>query len=356
MIGVLGGGQLGRMLALAGVPLGERFVFVDPSPQAPAAQVGDLIVAPYDDAQAVGRLAEVCHVVTYEFENVPASSLDLLEGTTPALPPPDALRTSQDRSTEKSLFESVGLPVAPFRSVASPDELRAAVSEVGAPVVVKTRREGYDGKGQVVLRTEDDLERGLALVSERPCLVERLIEFDRELSVIAVRSRDGEVQVYPLIENHHRDGILRLSLAPAPGLTAGLQAEAERHVRALLELLDYVGVMTVELFEVEGSLLGNEMAPRVHNSGHWSIEGAQTSQFENHIRAITGRPLGSTAARGDWAMVNLIGELPRLEELFRLPDVHVHLYDKQPRAGRKLGHVNVPAAHAEQVTDLIASD
>lgn len=350
MIGVLGGGQLGRMLGLAGLPLGERFTFVDPSQDAPAAAVGDLIVASYDDRDALLRLAELAEVVTYEFENVPAAALTLLDGKVPAWPPADALRLAQDRLDEKQLFEKVGLSVPRYLPVSSEGELRDALDLLGLPAVVKTRREGYDGKGQVVVRAEADVVPAARLVTERPCLVERLVPFDRELSIVAVRTRGGEVRAYPLVENQHRAGILRVTKAPAPELDPALQRRAEEHVSRLMDALAYVGVIAVELFEVDGALLGNEMAPRVHNSGHWTIEGAATSQFENHLRAILDLPLGPTEARGEWTMVNLVGELPDLGALLRIPEVHLHLYDKEPRPGRKLGHVTAPAAVAHHPT------
>jgi 5-(carboxyamino)imidazole ribonucleotide synthase len=341
MIGILGGGQLGRMLALAGLPLGERFCFLDPNPEAPVRDLGELIVGPYDDPPALQRIAERAGVVTYEFENVPSSALDHLEGRVSAWPPKDALRIAQDRLEEKQLFERVGLEVPTYRAIDDVDGLRRAVEELGPPLVVKTRREGYDGKGQVIVRSGDEAEVAADLL-DRPCIAERLVSFDRELSVIAVRGIDGATQIYPLVQNHHVEGILRLTLASAPDLAPGLQERADSVITTLMNELGYVGVLALELFEVDGELLGNEMAPRVHNSGHWTIEGAHTSQFENHIRAVTGRPLGSAEARGDWAMVNLIGDLPDLRGVLALPDVHLHLYDKTARPGRKLGHVTLP--------------
>lgn len=353
MIGVLGGGQLGRMLGLAGIPLGERFVYVDPSPDAPAAAVGELIVAPYDDEGALLRLAETADVVTYEFENVPAASLDVIEGKVRAYPPADALRLSQDRLDEKQVFEKVGLSVPRYVPASSEPELRGALERVGLPAVVKTRREGYDGKGQVVVRNDEDSIRAAALVIERPCLVEQLVEFDRELSIVAVRAVNGEFRAYPVVENHHHDGILRKTIAPAPNLDPALQGRAEEHAARLMEALGYVGVLAVELFEVDGDLLGNEMAPRVHNSGHWTIEGAATSQFENHVRAVLNLPLGPTEARGEWIMVNLIGEVPDTRALLRIPGIHVHLYDKEPRPGRKVGHVTGPAATSHDLQQIL---
>ncbi len=343
MIGVLGGGQLARMLALAGYPLGERFLVVDPSPAAGASHLARMIVGTYDDSGALDSLIEECSVVTYEFERVPAASARRVAERVPVHPNPGVLEVSQDRLTEKQLFNRHGLKTPEFRPVLGRAELEAAVESLGPPVVVKTRREGYDGKGQVVVRGRDDIERSHRELAGKDLLVEALVDFDRELSLLAVRSRQGDIAFYPLVENLHREGILRLSKAPAPELTAALQRGAEAHARALMEELDYVGVLAIELLQVGDALLGNEMAPRVHNSGHWTIEGARTSQFENHIRAITGRPLGSTRPVGYSAIVNLIGELPDLDELLGLDGAHLHLYDKEPRPGRKLGHVTLVA-------------
>lgn len=340
-VGVVGGGQLGRMLGLAGIPLGCSFSFLDPSDAAGAGAVGRLLVAAYDDEAALSELASTCEVVTYEFENVPAEAARQVERSVPVFPPPRALELTQDRATEKELFESCGLSVAAYRTAAGAEQLAAACDAVGYPAIVKTRREGYDGKGQVAVHSERDIERieGELLASD--LLVERMVDLQRELSIIAVRGRDGGVVIYPLVENLHHEGILRVSRAPAPG-TDDVRDLAEKAVRSLMDELDYVGVLTIELFETKGGeLLGNEMAPRVHNSGHWTIEGAETSQFENHIRAVTGLPLGSCGARGYSVMANLIGEIPDAADVLSIPGAHLHLYDKEPRPGRKVGHVTV---------------
>src|SRR6478736_7920909 len=271
LVACIGGGQLGRMLALAGLPLGLRFRFLDPSPDAPARELGELVVAPYDDPEGLEQLASGAAVVTYEFENVP---VEAVRSVAP-LPPPLALELGQDRLVEKQLFARLGIPTARFGSLA----------DAGLPALIKSRRLGYDGKGQ----------RRVALAEElgEHELAEEIVPFDRELSIIAVRSRNGETRFWPLAENEHRDGILRVSQSPA---VAGPQAEAEELAGRLLDELDYVGVLALELFEVDGRLLANEYAPRVHNTGHWTIDGAATSQFENHLRAVLALPLGDTAA------------------------------------------------------------
>ena len=339
-IGVLGGGQLGRMLALEGIPLGNRFTFLEPSPNPPAAAVGTVVSAPYDDPGALDRLAGAVDVVTYEFESVPAASADRLAARLPVLPPPAALRATQDRLAEKRLFEELGIPTAPYRALDAADELGPVLDAVGLPAVIKTRRLGYDGKGQRLVRSVG--EAAAALGDLGPGLVaESFVEFERELSVIGVCGRSGGRIFYPLTENRHRDGILRASRAPAPGLTAELQAAAEELCGRVMERLAYVGVLTIELFQSRGRLLANEMAPRVHNSGHWTLDGAGTSQFENHIRAVTGFPLAPPRVAGPTAMLNIVGELPGVAELATIPGAHLHLYDKSPRPRRKLGHVNV---------------
>ncbi|HZK52283.1 MAG TPA: ATP-grasp domain-containing protein, partial [Actinomycetota bacterium] len=247
------------------------------------------------------------------------------------------------------LFARVGLATPEFVAVSTRAELDEAVVSVGIPAVVKTRREGYDGKGQFVVRAFADLDRCWDELGGKDLIVEALVDFDRELSVIAVRSTTGETAVYPVVENVHHQGILRVSRTPAPALAPDIQSAAESHALSIMAELDYVVVLAIELFQLGDQLLGNEMAPRVHNSGHWTIEGAVTSQFANHLRAITGRPLGSTRALGHSVMVNLIGDLPDLDDLLRIEGAHLHLYDKEPRAGRKLGHVTLVADDPEEL-------
>lgn len=352
-IGILGGGQLGRMLALAGYPLGLRFRFFDPSEEAAAGHLAPLVSAPLDDTEALARYADGLSCVTYEWESVPVEAPRFLSGLLPVHPSPDALATAQDRLVEKRFFEGQGVPVPPFAPVDTREELEAALATVGYPAVLKTRRLGYDGKGQAVLRSPADTDAAWAALGGVPLILEGFVAFEREVSLIAVRSVAGETAFYPVVENHHRGGILRLSLAPAPALTADLQAQAEEYGLSLLDALGYVGVLAVEFFQCGGRLLANEMAPRVHNSGHWTIEGAETSQFENHLRAILGLPLGPTAPVGASAMVNLIGEAPDVEAVLRIPGAHLHLYGKSPAPGRKIGHVTLRAESAEAVQDLL---
>jgi 5-(carboxyamino)imidazole ribonucleotide synthase len=348
-IGILGGGQLGYMLALAGYPLDFHFRFLDPSPQAPVGRIASRVTAEYTDFEALEKFAHGLALVTYEFENVPVEAARFLQKLVPVYPSTRALETAQDRRSEKHLLQKLGIPTTEFAAVNSADELDQAVSKIGVPAVLKTCRLGYDGKGQWVLRTGKDIERVKKEIPSVPLMLEKFVNFSRELSILAVRARDGATSFYPLVENHHRSGILRLSLAPAPRLAETLQREAEKAARQILEALDYVGVLAIELFECDGRLLANEMAPRVHNSGHWTIEGAVTSQFENHLRAVSGLPLGVTRTLGFSAMLNLIGELPDASELLAVPDAHLHLYGKSSRPGRKVGHVTLRADSVEQL-------
>lgn len=370
VIAVLGAGQLGRMLALAGVPLGLRFRFLDPDAHAPASAVGELIQAPYDDRVALAALIDGAEAVTFEFENVPARVLGFIaeqvedHGAMPPAPPARALATAQDRLEEKNLFRRLDIPTPRFRPVNSREDLDDAIADLGTPIVVKTRRGGYDGKGQFVLREPnqtDDCWNSLAHASARGGLIaEAFVPFVRELSIIATRDRTGDLRCYPLVENHHAGGILRRSIAPAPGITPDHQRRAETHARRLMEAIDYVGTIALELFEVQDSgeqwIIANEFAPRVHNSGHWTIEGSRTSQFENHIRAIVGLPLGSTEMKPGVeraVMLNLIGAAPSPEHVLSVaPEAHPHLYGKAPRPGRKLGHITLLNPDDETVTHL----
>jgi len=356
-IGVLGGGQLGRMLGQAGRPLGFSFTFLEPAEECPAAATGDWIRAGFDQPQALEALAQRSGLVTYEFENVPVEALRTIEPLCPVRPSARSLETAQDRVREKEFLARLGIATPRWEAVDDPAALAAAVARVGFPAVLKTRRMGYDGRGQRLLRTRDDLAPAWAALGGAALLVEAFVPFERELSILGVRGTSGECAFYPLVENHHPGGILRLSLAPAPGLGPGLQARAEALARAALEALGHEGVMAIELFQSGEALIANEIAPRVHNSGHWTIEGAATSQFENHLRAIAGRPLGPTTARGHAAMVNLIGVIPDdLDALAaRSPDVHVHRYDKRPRPGRKLGHVTICAERPEALAPGLAA-
>jgi 5-(carboxyamino)imidazole ribonucleotide synthase len=348
-IGILGGGQLGYMLALAGYPLGLHFRFLDPSPEAPVGRIAQRVTADYTDEAALEKFASGLELVTYEFENVPVEAANFLAERVPVYPPPAALEAAQDRLNEKHLFQKLAIATTEFAPVTKPNELDAAVKNIGLPAVLKTCRLGYDGKGQWILRTPEDVAKAKRELPAAPLILEHFVSFTRELSVLAVRSRTGEIAFYPLVENHHRGGILRLSLAPAPRLEPPIQRAAEDAARRILESLKYVGVLAIEFFESSGRLLANEMAPRVHNSGHWTIEGAITSQFENHLRAVLGLPLGSPGPAGYCAMLNLIGDLPDSAEVLAVPDAHLHLYGKSPRPGRKLGHVTLRAASPERL-------
>ncbi len=348
-LGVLGAGQLGRMLALAAYPLGLHVRFLDPAPDACAAPVGEHIIADYKDQAALERFAQGLDVVTYEFENVPVATAEQLAQYVAVFPPPRALAVAQDRLCEKEFLTGLGVSCPRFHPVDSLPDLREAVRDVGLPAVLKTRRLGYDGKGQTVIRTEEELSSACEVLGPVPLILEALVPFDRELSVIVVRGRDGEFRAYPLIENHHRDGILHKSIAPAARIAAELQARGEQAAREVVEALDYVGVLTIEFFQVGNQLLANEIAPRVHNSGHWTIEGAETSQFENHVRAVAGLPLGSTKPRGCSTMFNLLGTVPAPSQVLSIEGAHLHLYGKEPREGRKLGHVTLTAGSEDRL-------
>ncbi len=353
-IGILGGGQLGRMLALAGYPLGLEFKVFDPSSEAVAGQVAPILVEDINDVPALGWFAKGLDAVTYEWENVPVASARFLEERVPVFPSPRALEIAGDRWNEKSFFRECGVPTPDFWPLSSREELEAAVKESDFPCVLKTRRFGYDGKGQFVLHSHTDVPRAWAELGGAALLLEAFVAFEREVSLLSVRERNGEIRFYPLVENHHRRGILRLSLAPAPN-SASLQPQAETFARAILEKLDYVGVLALELFQFGARLVANEIAPRVHNSGHWTIEGSQTSQFENHIRAVAGLPLGSTAMKSNCAaMVNLIGELPPLEQVLGIEGAHAHYYGKEVKPNRKVGHVTVVAGDEGELKERVA--
>jgi 5-(carboxyamino)imidazole ribonucleotide synthase len=351
LIAIIGGGQLGQMLALAGIPLGHRFRVLDPASDAPAGRVCELVVGAYDDPEALVRLADGADVVTYEFENVPVSAVRSLAGRVPVLPPPSSLEATQDRLREKDVFARARLAVPAFAAVNSRDELHEALAHTGLPAVVKTRRLGYDGKGQAAIRAPHDVEPAWRALGGAPAIVETFIDLRRELSIVAVRDRHGDCAFYPLAENVHREGILRVTRAPAD-VEPEVEAEIQGYARRVAEHLDHVGALAIELFDTGDGLLANEMAPRVHNSGHWTIEGAETSQFENHVRAITGMPLGPTDAIGYAAMVNLIGSVPDAAAIAAVSGAHLHLYGKQARPGRKLGHVTVRSASAERTREL----
>ncbi len=353
LIGVVGGGQLGRMIALAGIPLGMHFRFLDPAEECPASAVGEMICGAYDDEAALERLIAGAAHATYEFENVPASAAQFLERHTRLAPSSRSLAVAQDRIAEKDFFRRCGVPVQAYRSVASEAELAEALADVGIPGVLKTRRLGYDGKGQAVIRSESAAASAWDSLGRVPCIYEAFVPFEREVSVVATRGRCGTFEAHPLTRNEHRDGILRVSVAPDPDASIELRHAAEAHVRAIAEALDHVGTMAVEFFVTRDGLIANEMAPRVHNSGHWTIEGAVTSQFENHVRAVAGLPLGCGDVRGASAMVNLIGTVPDVHELLAVPGSRVHLYGKEPKPGRKLGHVTVVAKDHDELMPCV---
>lgn len=339
-IGVLGAGQLARMMALAGMPLGFRFAIYDTS-GSPSAGIGELFSDPDNRQAALDEFLAQVDVVTYEFEHLPLDLAERIAAKRPLHPNVRSLATCQDREKEKSLFGQLNIPTPRWRMAHSESELTAACEAIGLPVVAKSATEGYDGKGQAVIRSPADISEAWTRIGHPRVIVEAFVPFTRELSLIAVRGTDGTVATYPLVENHHHEGILRYTLAPASGVSSDVQATADRYITQLLDNLDYVGVLALELFETPTGLLANEMAPRVHNSGHWSQNGAVTSQFENHLRAITGLPLGSTVARQATCMVNLIGcDVDRVE-LLKIPGCYLHWYDKAVRPGRKVGHINV---------------
>jgi 5-(carboxyamino)imidazole ribonucleotide synthase len=348
VLGILGGGQLARMLAIAAAPLGVKTLVVDSAPDACAGQVAPLRVADWTDYAALAKFAAEVDVVTFDFENVPADTAHWLAERAAVFPNPRALAVAQDRLAEKTLFRECGLHTPAFEAVDTREDLDRALAKIGAPAILKTRRLGYDGKGQFRIKHLTDADAAWAALGSNAhgLILEAFVPFERELSVLAVRTRDGDFRVWPLTQNWHTDGVLSLSLAPAPEVGA-LQSRAEALARTLAERLDYVGVFALELFVKDGDLLGNEMAPRVHNSGHWTIEGAITSQFENHVRAVLGLPLGDTSARGLSAMFNWIGELPDAAPVLSTVDGHWHDYGKQSRPGRKVGHATVCATDAK---------
>jgi 5-(carboxyamino)imidazole ribonucleotide synthase len=355
-VGILGGGQLARMLALSGAPLGLRFLVMDTVADACAGQFAPLIVGDWRDEGALAEFASKVDVATFDFENVPAESAQWLSERVSVFPNPRALATAQDRLAEKTLFRELGIPVPDFAAIASRADLDAAVARIGTPSILKTRRLGYDGKGQFRLKTVADVDAAWAALGAQATTVglilEAFVPFERELSVIAVRGRDGEFRAWPLTENWHVDGVLSASLAPAQA-DAALVERAHGHARRLAEALDYVGVFALELFYRDGKLLANELAPRVHNSGHWTIEGSETSQFQNHLRAVLGLPLGDTRMVGLACMLNWIGAMPDANPMLAEPGGHWHDYGKSARAGRKVGHATVRADDPTALADAL---
>lgn len=338
VVGILGGGQLARMMALAGYPLGLQFIVLEPAADACAAPVAGHLQGAYNDEALLAELATRADVVTYEFENVPARAVELLQDKVAVYPPAGALAVAQDRLNEKNLFRELDIPTPEFAPIDSLQALQQAMPTIGYPAVLKTRREGYDGKGQAVIRSDADLDAAWQAMQGKAAIVEAFVDFDREVSVIAVRDRNGETRCYPMTENTHKDGILHSSIARADD---AVEPTAHDYIHRLLDRMEYVGVLALELFQKGERLLANECAPRVHNSGHWTQDGAVVSQFENHLRAVCGLPLGSTAPTGHAAMLNLIGQAPDSRAILAHDQAHLHLYGKEPRAGRKIGHINI---------------
>jgi 5-(carboxyamino)imidazole ribonucleotide synthase len=327
------------MLALAAYPLGLRTLFLDRSPDAPGAQVAPILLGDLADPRLLAELAAGSDVLTFDWENISSAALAPLGKLVKLRPSAAALQVSQDRLHEKALFSRLKIPVAAHASVADPDSLRRAMRRLGVPGVLKTRRSGYDGKGQFVLNQLADIDAAWERLGSPDLIYEAFQRFSREVSIIGARDQNGRFVSYPLSTNTHRDGILRFSVAPYRN--PGLEALAKRYLRRVMEHLSYVGVLTIEFFVVGGRLVANEMAPRVHNSGHWTIEGAVTSQFENHARAICDLPLGSTRALGHTAMINFLGTIPERAALLGIEGLAFHDYGKEPRPGRKLGHCTI---------------
>jgi 5-(carboxyamino)imidazole ribonucleotide synthase len=351
-VGVVGAGQLGRMLALAGYPLGLRCTFLDRSAASPAGQVAPILTGDLEDAAQLAALAACSDVVTFDWENIPASALKPIERLVPLRPPRAALEASQDRLSEKALFSKLRIPVAAHAAVDSYPQLTAAARKLGLPGVLKTRRLGYDGKGQFVLRDPAQIEAAWTAIGGAGLVYEKFQSFTREVSIVGARSAAGQTVFYPLSVNSHGGGILHYSVAPY--VNAKLERAAHTYLNRIMNALDYVGVLTVEFFVVKGRLIANEMAPRVHNSGHWTIEGCVTSQFENHLRAICDLPLGSTRALGHAAMINFLGTMPDRRRLLNIDGLAFHDYGKEPRPGRKLGHCTILKSRAAERDSALA--
>jgi 5-(carboxyamino)imidazole ribonucleotide synthase len=350
-IGVIGAGQLGRMMAISGYPLGQKFAFCGNSDDEPSAMLGHMYT---NKDCALSSLAKYADVITYESENTSVDQIREISKTTPVFPAEKSLFISQHRGREKGLFDQLDIPCTSYKVVNSLDELEEAVAKIGLPAVLKTTTEGYDGKRQFVLKETSQVSIAWQEIGGRELILEGFIDFTRELSIIAVRNDSNEHVYYPLVQNVHEDGILRYTIAPAQQIIDSVQEMAEIYMKKLLDELGHVGVLTLELFETDNGLVANEIAPRVHNSGHWTQEGAETSQFENHIRAITGMPLGSTEPKQEFAaMVNIIGKTGDVNSVLAMPNAHLHLYDKQEREGRKLGHINILSNTADELFETL---
>jgi 5-(carboxyamino)imidazole ribonucleotide synthase len=345
-VGIVGAGQLGRMLALAGYPLGVRCLFLDRAADAPGGQVAPILVGDLEDPARLAELASSSDVLTFDWENISGRALEPLEGITKIRPPRLALEVAQDRMTEKALFAKLKIPVAEHAAIETKQELIAATRKIGLPGVLKTRRLGYDGKGQFVLKQAAHIDAAWAAIGGAGLIYEKFQTFTRELSIVGARSASGQTVFYPLSANVHGGGILRYSIAPFAN--ARLERSARLYLKRVMNALAYIGVLAIEFFVVGGRLVANEMAPRVHNSGHWTIEGCVASQFENHLRAICELPLGSTRALGHTAMINFLGKMPDRDRLLAIDGLAFHDYGKQPRPGRKLGHCTILAGRAKR--------
>lgn len=349
-IGVLGAGQLGRMLAIAGYPLNHQFGFSGNSNDEPAALLGHMFVG--DDS--IESLVDFADVITYESENTDVQVVSAISQKCAVYPGEKSLFTTQHRGREKALFEQLNIPCAPYQKVNSKQDLIDAVRAIGLPAILKTATEGYDGKGQFLMSDASQIKAAWASMHGVASILEGFVNFKRELSLIAVRDTNNHHKYYPLVENTHHNGILRLTVAPAQSISPEVQKTAEHYMQTLLDEMNHIGVLTIELFETDNGLIVNEMAPRVHNSGHWSIEGANTSQFENHIRAITGQPLGDTTPTHSFsAMINIIGRIGDTDTVLNMPNAHLHLYDKVERTDRKLGHINITADSEQELNRSI---
>lgn len=349
-IGVLGAGQLGRMLALSGYPLGHQFGFVGQTNNEPAALLGHQF-SQNDNLEALMDFADV---ITYESENIDVAIVQQINPNVVVYPGEKSLFISQHRAREKALFQKLNIPCAPYQTVNSAADLQQAVARIGSPAILKTATEGYDGKGQFVINDTGQIQQAWASMNGAAAVLEGFVDFQRELSLVAVCGIDRQCKFYPLVENTHHQGVLRLTQAPAKNISADLQKTAQNYMQSLLDEMNHVGVLTIEMFETADGLVVNEMAPRVHNSGHWSIEGAHSSQFENHIRAITGMPLGECSLRFPCcAMINIIGDFTATDKVLNMPNAHLHLYNKTPRKHRKLGHITLTATSQQQLDESL---
>lgn len=337
-VGILGAGQLGRMLAISGYPLNHQFGFLAASENEPSSLLGKVFI---NDNNA---LVDFADVITFESENTDIEKIKEISKNTSVYPSEKSLFVAQHRGREKALFDKLNIPCAPYKMVNSKQDLKQAIDTIGLPAILKTATEGYDGKGQFFIRDKIQVNEAWKSMNGVESILEGFVNFKRELSLIAVRDANNNHKYYPLVENTHHNGILRLTVAPAQSIGPQVQKTAQHYMQTLLDKMNHVGVLTIELFETQKGLIANEIAPRVHNSGHWSIEGAHTSQFENHVRAITGLPLGDTTPNYPFcAMINIIGKIGDVNTVLNMPNAHLHLYDKDERANRKLGHINITA-------------